>query len=310
MPKLSFEASEFKIPYQKLNGFHTFRVSKQRCLKVAQCVGIQIFSAVSPASSHAVALATYKAQAIKCAIDFTGTQLTRPKAYKEMDSSEKANISYWIGMTFSTLIADELLGVARLIHASSFEKRRLARINPKSRSLADLVGQDSTGEWHVFEAKARQAVPTEDDRSRWKKQATTIEKIDGKRPVTKSYSLACVGDKYFAELVDPSEEYENISPTTIDFEQKAIITGYYGPISDWFSEQSSTIRRGDQRLTAKLAGFNADDNEFIFLGLDSDVIGAVRENMIPDYIQVLELEDTYIGRDGIAVITSRNPELR
>jgi len=307
MPALNVTASGFSPPFTKLNVVHSIQVSKRRCMKFATSIGLPLLKAASPTSGHAVALANYKAMAIKCAIDFTGTSLTRPSAYKQMDQTEKANISYWTGMTFSALIADELLNVTRLVHASAFDRMRLARVNPKSRRLADLVGQDSSGDWHVVEAKARQDNPSDEKRISWKNQATTVSTIDGIRPVTCSYSLACIGDTYSAELVDPPAE-EQFWPISINFEQNAIVIGYYKPIVDWLSERSTTIERQGIPLVMRLAGFDPADNEFIFLGLVENVLKAVRHNELTERLNSVDLEDAYIGTDGIAVITSHNPE--
>ena len=308
MPTLSVKVSGFSPPFAKLNGVHPIQVSKRRCIKFAASIGLPLLKVASPTSGHAIALAAYKALAIKCAIDFTGTSLTRPSAYQRMDQSEKANISYWTGMTFSALIADELLNVTRLVHASAFGRMRLVRVNPKSRRLADLVGQDPSGAWHVIEAKARQAKPTDEDRNKWKKQAETVKTIDKCKPVTNSYSLACVGDTYSAELVDPSMEDQDFF-ITIDFEENALIKGYYEPIVYWLSERTTTIKREGMRLIMKLAGFDPADNEFIFLGLEENVLDSIRRNVLPERIYSADISDAYIGTDGIAVITSHRPEV-
>lgn len=309
MPILSVKVSGFSPPFVKLNGVYPIQVSKRRCIKFAASIGLPLLKAASPTSGHAVALAAYKALAIKCAIDFTGKSLTRPSAYNRMDQSEKANISYWTGMTFGALIADEVLNVSRLVHASAFGRMRLARVNPKSRRLADLVGQDPLGAWHVVEAKARQAEPTDEDRNKWKQQAKTVKNIDGVSPVTCSYSLACIGDTYSAELVDPPTE-EQFLPISITFEQNAIINGYYKSIFDWLAERTTTIEREGYRLIIKLAGFDPADNEYIFLGLEDQVFNSIRRNELPERLNSADISDAYIGTDGFAVITSYNPEVR
>jgi len=311
MPTLNVTASGFSPTVTNLNGVHSLQVSKRRCMKFAASIGLPLLEAASPTSGHAMALAAYKALAIKCAIDFTGISLNRPPAYRDMDQSEKANISYWIGMTFGAIVADELLNVTCLLHASAFGRMRLARVNPKSRRLADLVGQDPSGDWHVVEAKARQTEPSNATRTNWKKQARTVSKIDGVPPVTRSYSLACVGDTYSAKLVDPpAEEAFGPGSISINFEQSAIIDGYYRPIFDWLTERTSTIERQDIRLVMKLAAFDPVDDEYIFLGLEDQAVDSIRRNELPERLNSLDLADAYIGADGIALVTSHEPEVR
>lgn len=307
MPTLSVEASGFSsTPYTGLNRTHSIKVSKRSCMKFAASIGLPIFSVASRTAGHAVTLATYKKLAIKCAIDFTGGSLTRPSAYTKMEQSEKANISYWIGMVFSALIADELLGISQLIHVGTLKKKRLIRVDPTSRSLADLVGQDSSGNWHVIEAKARQATPSNDDRVKWKTQATTIYTIDKQKPKTQSYALARIGSTYSAELVDPPTSDEQL-PVSIDLEENAMINGYYGPIAEWLSEQPLPAEREGESLVMKMAGFDPADNEYIYLGLTETTQQSIKEHTLPERIKSLDLSDTYIGSDGIVIMTTNQP---
>jgi hypothetical protein len=220
-----------------------------------------------------------------------------------MDQSEKANISYWTGMVFAALLADEVLGVPRLIHAAAFGRLRLARVNPKSRRLADLVGQDNAGAWHVIEAKARQAAASQAVRDEWKNQAETVATIDGVPPTTCSYSFTRVGRTYSAELVDPKSEKKR-QPIKIDFAKNAILKGYYATILEWLSEESSTIERGQERLVIKRAAFDPESGEFVFFGMTVKTKDAVSHNELPWRQKSQELKDAYIGSDGLAVATS------
>lgn len=109
MPTFEVRAKGFSGSYAGLNITHTVPISKRKCLKFASNIGLPILRAASPTSSHAIALASYKALAIKCAIDFSSSRLCRPSDYQKMDPSEKANISYWTGMTFAAMVADSVL---------------------------------------------------------------------------------------------------------------------------------------------------------------------------------------------------------
>jgi hypothetical protein len=308
-PTLSVTASGFSASFSGLNGAHSIPVSKRRCMKFAQTIGLPLFRAASPTSRLAIALATYKMMAIKCAIDFTSSSLNLPLDYKKMDPTEQANISYWTGMTFSAIIADEILNVTHLIHATAFGHMGLAKINPKSRRLADLVGQDTLGAWHVLEAKARQDKPLTKKLNDWKKQAKTISTIQGVSPATNSYSLACVESTYLAKLVDPPQEEESW-PITIKFEQNAIIKGYYGPVVDWLSERAITIEHGNTNLVVKRVGFDPTESEYVFLGLTENTLNTLKENKLPERLKATDIEDMYIGTDGVVLFTSTEPEVK
>jgi hypothetical protein len=306
MAMLDVKASSFSGSFIGLNKTHSIVVSKRRCLKFATTIGLPIFGVAINQSNHAIALASYKALAIKCAVDFTGTSLTRPAGYKQMDPSEKANISYWTGMTFSAIIADELLLVSRLVHASTFYRNNLVKVNIKSRSLADLVGQDSKGAWHVVEAKGRQADPSNQDRVDWKKQATTIKTIKGIYPSTRSYCFTKVEDIYSAEFVDPEDNETNYG-VSIDFENSAMIGGYYGVLVDWLKDDAINFVSDDTRLIIKLAGFDPTDREYIYLGLTHKALNSLKENTLPACIGPLETADSYVGSDSISITTSPEP---
>ena len=308
MPTLSIKASGFVDPYKAVNGTRTISVSKRQLMKFAASIGLPILRAASPTTRHAVALAIYKSLAIKCAVDFSSPSICRPSEYEHMDQSEKANISYWTGMTFAALLADECLGVSRLVHATAFGRLRLARVNPRSRRLADLVGQDDAGAWHIVESKARQTGASGAVRADWKTQAQTVATIDGVAPATRSYSFTRVGQAYSTELVDPQSE-EQQRPVEIKFKQSAIIMGYYDPILEWLSEGTATIERGSVRLVMRRTAFDPVDGEFVFLGMTEDVMKKTKCKELPQRQDSKDLTDTYIGSDGLAIITSSKEAL-
>jgi hypothetical protein len=277
-------------------------------MKFAVSIGLPVLAAASRTSKHAVSLAMYKALAINCAIDFTLGSLGWPKEYERMDQTEKANISYWTGMTFASLLADECLSISRLVHAAAFSRLGLLTANPTSRRLADLVGQDKAGDWHVIESKARQAEASIAVRADWKAQANTVAMISGAVPVTHSYSFTHVGQIYSAELMDPPPD-EQPPPVELRFESGALAKGYYGAILDWLSEGGTNIERGETQLVVKRAAFDPVDNEFVFLGLTDIAMKTITHNQFPPRRNAKDLTDTYIGSDGLAVVTSPEPLL-
>ena len=91
-------------------------------------------------------------------------------AMKFLDSSEKAAISYWLGMIFATLVAIKEYNFWSVVHFARFEKSSYCRHkilknkkrNPKTKkiikmSTPDLVAIDNTlSKYGVFEAKGYQ----------------------------------------------------------------------------------------------------------------------------------------------------------
>lgn len=135
LPTLDVRLVDFQGRWATLNGHENMPVSELQVLKVACTVGVPIMMAASPTSTHAVTLAAYKALAIKAAVDFTGTELARPAEYVLMDPSEKANISFWTGMTFASLVANDILNIPWLWHATAFRRLGLLTVTQRQGAL-------------------------------------------------------------------------------------------------------------------------------------------------------------------------------
>ena len=149
MPKLDVDISKFRSPYNLINGFHSVPVSRLSCMKHAVSFGAQFGFGVYQDPIPAFAFAIYKMLSVVTAVDFNNYALRRTPVFKDLDSTEKANISFWIGMTFCSLLADKFLNIPRLIHAASYKKLGLLTVK-SGRSLADFIGQDISNNWHHF----------------------------------------------------------------------------------------------------------------------------------------------------------------
>jgi hypothetical protein len=248
-----------------------------------------------------VAFASYKALAAKSSIDFSKSELELANGYEELEATEKANLSYWTGMTIASILADFALGVPRLLHASSYAP--LVGRDPSSKSLADLIGQDARGDWHVIEAKARQTV-TERGRAAWKAQATTIASIGSRVPMTMSYSLARLRTPLRAELVDPTEH--NGERVNIELGDHGFRGAYYGPLREW-SREGVPVRRAGRELRLRIAAYDALEAEFMWVGLETRLLSTEAQDQ-PDRDEV-EVEDAFIGSDGVAIATSPEADI-
>ncbi|WP_394793857.1 hypothetical protein [Armatimonas sp.] len=280
-------------------------------MKFAVSVGLPILRVGTQSSEHAVALANYKAMAMKCAIDFTKDDFALPIDYLQLDPTEKVNISFWSGMVFAALVADEYLKVSRLLHAASFKQGgHLTTTGTAGRSLADFVGQDRDGNWHVVEAKTRQGTSSANARAKWKTQAETVDKIQGLTPSSRSYALTNVESLYSVELVDPPAS--NSASTTITFSDlnNAICQGYYGPLYEWLlGTEPMALPESRREVVIRLAGYDTTEREYIHIGLTYGTWDSLNRNELPEVVPAQETTDTYIGSDGIIIFTSPNPDL-
>ncbi len=304
MPTLEVRGRDFPVGFNHLNVSHSLHVSELKCLKFASTIGISHFSPAHQRSVTALSLAVYKALALKCAIDFSQPTLRLHAEYSHLESSEKTNLSFWLGMTFAAIAAAELLDVPRLIHAT--HQHGLIRANPNSRRLADLVGQDSQNRWHVVEAKARQRKATAKDRQDWKQQAQTVGSINGTAVSTQSYCFTQVQSRLESELVDPPGGDE--TNLKLKISSKEFSENYYQPFLEFLEPSSSTQTVGGRTARVRMIAYDPVASQYLHIGLDEEVHSCLTlTEQLPEVIESHEDNNMYIGTDGIAVMTSKGP---
>ena len=296
MATLGIRARRFRNPFNTRNGPHQPNISRLKCIKYAQVVGNAHYSRAFNHSATATALASYRAMAVRCALDFTGTAVQRSNGYTSLESTEKMNLSYWIGMTFSAIAADVVLGVRRTFHAGIHP--RVGRVNPASRSLADLIGQDVQNRWHVIEGKGRQTNPNAADRRAWKAQARTIRSVNGTLVSTRSYCIGFIDIPCAVEITDPPADKHRGHDIKIDR------TKYYSGLIEILRKgHSQVVRREDRTFRVTLMAFDPIDKEYIFMGLEEIFVGGDSF----EFVKEIDTDGIYIGTDGIAIMSSRWP---
>lgn len=304
MPKIRVRGESFPAVFSRLNKQHKLEVSELKCLKFASTIGVSHFKPAYQQSVTALSLAVYKALALKCAIDFSKRQLRLHAGYSELESSEKANLSFWLGMTFATIAAAELLKVPRMIHAT--HQHGLIRENSGSRRLADLVGQDTKQRWHVIEAKARQRKASTEDRTDWKTQAQTVGSINGSAVTTQSYCFTQVQSPLESELVDPPGDDDN--QLKLKIAPAEFSENYYQPYME-FLQPFSSIQTVDGRVArVRVIAYDPSAMRYLHIGLDEEVYSCVKSReQLSAVIKQHDGNNIYIGTDGVAVMSSKGP---
>ena len=298
MSKLSLTASNFSALYPGLNNTHTIEVSKRKALKFATTVGTAHYAAAFGRTQTALALASYRAQAIRCVMDFDQPVLQRFNEYSQLDSTEKSNLSYWIGMTIAAITADELLHVPRLTHASKLDG--IVKRDPSSKSLADLVGPDTVGALHVIEAKGRQHKISPDDARRYKEQAQTIMSVRGVTVSTTSYSVAYLRQTITAILVDPPPQSGGVD---LKIDPDDFGKGYYQPFVEFLGRKPFKISRGGRNFLVRPISYDPIDREYVYVGLeDRFCFGETGGTVKP-----FDYPPLYVGSDGVVIYTSDTP---
>jgi hypothetical protein len=114
--------------------------------------------------------------------------ILRSSAYEGLDPSEKGAISYFIGVTLTTLFADAVVDVPWLMHFDVYRKE----LQPISlgKEKPDLVGLKANGDWIVVEAKGRTNDYSEAALAKAKSQSQQLTTIQGKGPLLRVGALA------------------------------------------------------------------------------------------------------------------------
>ena len=104
--------------------------------------------------------------------------LSRTDAARTLDPSEKAAVSYFLGMTFCKLFATNLLNTPWLLHLDVCRPWLNSILS--SRSRPDLVGQEhGSNRWYAFESKGRSNPIDTAVKDRAKIQAQRVVGING-----------------------------------------------------------------------------------------------------------------------------------
>lgn len=271
-------------------------VSWLELIKFAVSCGGPIFASTSTPQHASIALAAYKGIALACALDIASPHVAMAPGYESLDPTEKANISFWTGMIVASLVAQRALGVAQLLHATAY--RGIVRAVPSSRVLADLIGQDPSGDWHVLEAKGRVRASAR-ALGRWKSQAGSISAIDGKTPTTCSVCVTNVGASYSVDLIDPPIER---GPIVLELSREDFARRYYDPVVQWLSDDNQTVEDSRRGVRARLAAFNPVTSSFVWVGATLDLLNA--SSRINYREREREGGGLYAGTDGIVVLES------
>ncbi len=96
MATLKITAMRFKHPFNVINGVTNPTISTKRCIKYATVVGNSHYSRAFSRTKTALALAAYRAMAVRCVIDFGHPELRARAEYSNLEPSEKVNLSFWI----------------------------------------------------------------------------------------------------------------------------------------------------------------------------------------------------------------------
>jgi hypothetical protein len=134
-------------------------------------------------------------------------------AFKALDGSEKVMISYLIGCATAKIVAERTCKIRWLMHLDIYSKSNhpysspnyTVTMVPGPSRRPDFIGQDSSGQWAVFEAKGRSGGADEAIRMRAKEQTRMLKDINGVPPTWRYATVSQFKPKGLEiDIVDPA----------------------------------------------------------------------------------------------------------
>lgn len=236
------------------SGYIDIEITKEEFLKSVITCGMPMYYLTPSISCSRKMEISYKLYAILSLIEFDSVSgyIRLRKEIRYLDASEKATLSYYLGMVLTRFISSREFKQDYLVHLNILEKTnsiKYKNINKKLRP--DLIGYNKTSQkFSVFEAKGR-----------LRKKIATLEKaleqvqnvnyIAGSKP---SYAVAQLSyfknNELYVVAVDPVEEGNK----KIEFNDNCLVQYfklYYEPIISLFKE-SDQIKIENEKSTALL----------------------------------------------------------
>jgi len=166
------------------------------------------------------------------------SDLVKTDIYKDMDPTEKAFISFSLGMMVSKLFSDKLLNVPWLEHISNFSGT--LKTYGKTKSRPDLIGLNNRGEYVIVEAKGRTNEFDSIAQLKAKSQSKVIASVGGNKPI-----LRVASQSYFKNCLKVHfEDPEGIDEESIDLEisEDDFFRTYYGRFSSLTENDLSLLK--------------------------------------------------------------------
>jgi len=227
-PRISCEVSNFNLrDYPKLiNQCRELNVSWADLIHASIMVGKSAYAEVVRYGLSSKFEMLFKIAMLKANLIEENGGYVKSKLYLSLDPTEKAAISYYLGMTMSYVVANKLLGIKRLVHLDNMRKAK--RICFSGPMRPDLIGEDNTDEWVVVEAKGRTNTYSQTAQNKAKQQSLSITSINGKKPKVHTACQTYFGKNMKIKFEDPEPEYEGLE---IDINRERFLDEYYEPFT-------------------------------------------------------------------------------
>lgn len=301
--KIEYESDNFPPGLGRdLQGRNELHFSASELLWAAITVGRAHMMDVTRYGVFSDAEILYRAAIViaNLAIDEEG-RVIKSDAYIHLDPSEKGAVSYFLGLTFTKLLASRKLDCPWLLHLDVY--RHLFPILPAlSRSRPDLIGRDITNRPIVFESKGRTNKKDSGILAVAKRQAELVTHVAG-RPTYLNVGVVThfIHNRLVVNWSDPPPSKKGFKLETTDEEYLKL---YYQLVYN-FLRDKKTERRGNFVV-------HYIESVDLAIGLDQRVyntyeIGPLSkikfdaQNTVRATFDVILEQDSFIGKDGILI---------
>lgn len=220
----------------------------------------------------------FKWHLILANLDITNGRFSKSFLYENLDPTEKAVVSYYLGMTFTKVFADKRLNTPWLYHVSKIDPLYIA-FHPGD-SRPDLIGDDMNGDWIVAEAKGRTNGFCSKTMLAAKKQTLQIKNINGKKPILRVAFQSHFNKHLELAVADPPEPDRNAKD--LNFDKVFAIRQYYEYLVNVLmnSNSSRDTKHGSVRII-----------EFKEIGLTVGLLESILEAWHSD-VSLIKAQDT------------------
>ncbi|GAB3173468.1 hypothetical protein GCM10027059_44540 [Myceligenerans halotolerans] len=234
---LPWEGSDFAPERPELDGTSLMSVRWPELLKAAITVGREANYLHHP-RTLSIADMVHRVSCMIAYFETDNDRLTPTVAFRNLDSTEQGNVSYYLGMALTSVWAKKIVRVPWLTHVSKMQK--VHDVTFASKKRPDLLGLRLNGpkrgaaagtDWLVAEAKGRKDVK-QALLNNVRSQKSAVTAIDGHPPWL---TVGCIShyrsDGVHLNVVDPEPDAEGLR-----WEVGALpfLAAYYAPIVNLF----------------------------------------------------------------------------
>jgi hypothetical protein len=235
MANVEVVARNFSGSFASKNGMNPMRVSFRAFLRASLTLGFQSGSDFRMGNWRDWRFAFYRlclANSSWYLLEKRSGNLCLSGGHRRFDSSEKAIMSYWHGMVFAKLIAEDRLKIPWLAHVDDMLKNGALTTTATTKKRGDLVGRAKTGDWHVIEAKGRTRPFKNKLINDAKAQAAYVTTVgSGCIPQTNSACISSLWRNPIRIILDDPPSEGGDQNVTWKFDDAAFWNYYYGNLA-------------------------------------------------------------------------------